>query len=132
VEDEIVYLTLEQVILIHEDQIERYGGSHGLRDVALLESAIFRPQTTFGGVNLYKSIFDKTGAMVQSILLNHPFVDGNKRTAIASALVFLALNDYSFNVLQKELSIASLNMVNKKWSVNKISRWLKQKAKKTG
>ena len=113
-EEEIIFLTLEQILLIHEDQIDRYGGSHGLRDITLLESAIYRLQTTFGGIDLYPSMFDKAAALVHSLLLNHPFVDGNKRTAIASMLVFLDLNNYSFSVSQKKLTLTALSIENKK------------------
>ena len=129
-EEEIVYLTLEQVLLIHEDQIDRYGGSHGLRDMALLESAIYRSQATFGGIDLYPTTFEKAGALVHSLLLNHPFVDGNKRTAIASMLVFLELNNYSFFVSQKELVATALSIENKKWNIEKISLWLQKHSKK--
>ena len=129
-EEEIAYLTLEQVLLIHEDQVDRYGGSHGLRDIALLESAIYRSQATFGGIDLYPSIFEKAGALVHSLLLNHPFVDGNKRTAIASMLVFLELNNYSFFVSQKELVTTALSIENKKWNIEKISLWLQKHSKK--
>ena len=126
----IIFLTLEQILLIHEDQIDRYGGSHGLRDISLLESAVYRLQTTFGGIDLYPSIFDKAAALVHSLLLNHPFVDGNKRTAIASMLVFLDLNGYFFSISQKELVKTALSIENKKWNINKISLWLKKHAKK--
>ncbi|OGK08527.1 hypothetical protein A2767_05515 [Candidatus Roizmanbacteria bacterium RIFCSPHIGHO2_01_FULL_35_10] len=126
----IIYLTLEQILLIHEDQIDKYGGSHGIRDFALLESAILRPQTTFGGVDLYPSIFDKAASLIHSLLLNHPFVDGNKRNAIASALVFLELNGYSFSTTQDNLVSTALSIENKKWNLEKISSWLKKHSKK--
>lgn len=129
-EEAIINLTLEQILLIHEDQIDRYGGSHGLRDIALLESAVYRSQATFGGIDLYPSIFEKAGALVHSLLLNHPFVDGNKRTAMASMLVFLDINGYSFSISQKKLVIAALSIENKKWNIQKISLWLQKHAKK--
>lgn len=129
-EEVIINLSLEQILLIHEDQIDRYGGSHGLRDIALLESAVYRSQATFGGVDLYPSIFEKAGALIHSLLLNHPFVDGNKRTAVASTLVFLDLNNYSFSVSQKELVKTALSIENKKWDIKKISLWLNKHAKK--
>ena len=129
-ENTIIYLTLEQILLIHEEQIDRYGGSHGIRDITLLESAVFRPQTTFSGIDLYSSIFDKTAALIHSLLLNHAFVDGNKRTAIASALVFLDLNGYSFSVLQKALVTTALSIENKKWNLEKISLWLQKHSKR--
>lgn len=129
-EDVIISLSLEQILLIHENQIDRYGGNHSLRDIALLESAVYRSQATFGGVDLYPSIFEKAGALVHSLLLNHPFVDGNKRTAVASVLVFLELNNYSFSISQKELVATALSIENKKWNIQKISLWLQKHAKK--
>lgn len=129
-EEEIIYLTLEQVLLIHEDQVGRYGGSHGLRDIALLESAIYRSQATFGGIDLYQSTFEKAGALVHSLLLNHPFIDGNKRTAIASMLIFLEINGYLFNVTQKVLVSTALSIENKKWKIEQISLWIQKHSKK--
>lgn len=121
-----LFLTLEQVLFIHEDQVDRYGGSHGVRDLGLLESAILRSQTTFGGVDLYITIFDKAAALMHSLLLNHPFVDGNKRTAVVSALSFLELNGYSLKVNDKELEKFALMVENKKPSIEFIANWLKK------
>lgn len=119
------YLTLEQILVIHEDQIDRYGGSHGLRDLALLESAIFRPQTTFSGAELYPTLFDKVAALLHLLVLNHPFIDGNKRTAITSSIVFLLHNGYELRVSNNELVDFVLRVENKKYSVENISKWLK-------
>jgi death-on-curing protein len=87
------FLSLEEVLFIHQDQIANYGGSPEIRDEGLLESAITQPMTTFGGQELHPSVFDKAAAYLFHICSNHPFVDGNKRTALASALVFLELNN---------------------------------------
>lgn len=125
-----IYLTLEQIIVIHEDQIVRYGGSSGLRDVSLLESAVFRSQSSFGGEDLYPTIFDKASALMHSLILNHPFIDGNKRTGTASMLVFLELNGYRLQVNQKALVNAALDMESKKINVEKLATWLKKYAKK--
>ena len=126
----IIYLTLEQVLLIHEDQVVRYGGSSGLRDLSLLESAIFRPQSTFGGEDLYQTIFDKVAALMHSLILNHVFVDGNKRTGTASMLVFLELNGYRLKVSQKVLVEAAMNVESKRWNIEEIATWLKKNSKK--
>lgn len=126
----VQFLTLEQVLLIHEDQIEKYGGSHGVRDLGLLESAILRPQTTFGGVDLYGSLFDKAAALTHSLLLNHPFVDGNKRTAVVSVLTFLELNGLSITTTNKNLVNFALSVENKKIPIEKIASWLKKYAKR--
>lgn len=88
----IAFLTLAEVVEIHTDQIMRYGGVDGLRDVNLLSSAIAMPYSSFSGTFLHATLFDMAAAYVFHISQNHPFIDGNKRTALASALVFLELN----------------------------------------
>src|SRR3989338_3185868 len=89
------YLTIQQVLAIHDLMVKRYGGSGGVRDIGLVESAVARPQGTFGGNDLYPDIFDKAGALLQSLLKNHPFVDGNKRTALTSVGLFFKINGYN-------------------------------------
>lgn len=90
---ELYFLTYEDVISIHTDQIKRYGGKPGLRDQNLLLSAIAQPQSSFGGQYLHNTIFDKAAAYLFHICQNHPFVDGNKRVGVVSALAFLAMNN---------------------------------------
>ena len=125
-----IYLTLEQVITIHEDQVIRYGGSSGLRDVPLLESAVFRPQSSFGGEDLYPTIFDKAASLMHSLILNHPFIDANKRTGTASMLVFLELNGYRLKVSQKALLETAKKVKSKKLSMDELGDWLKKNSKK--
>ena len=81
------YLTRPEVLAIHEDQIEQYGGSHGVRDHGLLESALYRPQTGY-----YADLIEEAAALWESLGQNHPFIDGNKRTAFAATYTFLAIN----------------------------------------
>ncbi len=81
------YLTLADVLAMHEDQIARYGGSHGVRDPGLLESALYRPQTGY-----YTDIVEEAAALWESLAQNHPFIDGNKRTAFAATYTFLVIN----------------------------------------
>ena len=83
------YLTSHRVLFIHDQVIRRTGGSYGVRDLGLLESAVYRPQTTFDAQDLYLSIFDKAAALLQSLLKNHPFIDGNKRTALSLSLIHI-------------------------------------------
>ncbi len=90
---EPIFLTLAEVVAIHSDQIARYGGEVGVRDIALLESAIAQPKSTFGGQWLHKSLAEMAAAYAYHLCQNHPFYDGNKRAALASALVFLYLHD---------------------------------------
>jgi len=124
--DTTTYLTLEQVLVIHEDQIIRYGGSTGLRDLALLESAVFRPQTTFAGDDLYDTHYKKAAALLHGLVMNHAFVDGNKRTGTASMLVYLELNAVPFFIKNEELVKAILQVENEKWNVDKIAAWLEE------
>lgn len=81
------YIRVEDTLAIHADQIERYGGAEGIRDPGLLEAALFRPQTGH-----YPTLIDEAAALWESLSQNHPFVDGNKRTAFAATYVFLAIN----------------------------------------
>ena len=81
------YLTLADILAIHDDQVARYGGATGLRDPGQLESALFRPQTGY-----YDDIVAEAAALWESLSQNHPFVDGNKRTAFAAMYTFLAIN----------------------------------------
>lgn len=86
------FLTLDEVLGIHADQIRTYGGGAGVRDLELLRSALAMPETTFDGEYLHTTVFEMAGAYLFHIARNHPFVDGNKRTALMCALVFLGLN----------------------------------------
>ena len=86
------YLTVIEVLALHDQVIEQSGGKDGIRDLGLLESAIAQPMMTFGGIDLYVSIVDKGVALGFSLIMNHPFVDGNKRTGHAAMEVFLVLN----------------------------------------
>lgn len=89
---EIEFLTLAEVVEIHKNQIELYGGETGIRDFNLLNSAIYFPQSTFDGEFLNLNLFDMAAAYIFHISQNHPFVDGNKRTALVCGLVFLDFN----------------------------------------
>ena len=83
------YLTVLEVLAMHADQIERYGGSVGVRDPGQLEAALFRPQTGY-----YTDVIEEAAALWESLSQNHPFIDGNKRTAFAATYTFLAINGW--------------------------------------
>jgi death-on-curing protein len=87
------FLNLAEVLEIHNDQIDRYGGSFGVRDMGLLRSALAMPAGSFRGSFLHADLFEMAAAYLFHIVQNHPFVDGNKRTGAVAALVFLSLND---------------------------------------
>ena len=99
-----LFLTLDEVLMIHADQIERYGGSAGVRDLGLLQSAVAQPQGTFGGQWLHQSLFDMAAAYLFHLVENHPFVDGNKRVGAAAALVFLEMNDVEVNAAEEDFA----------------------------
>src|SRR3990172_8386367 len=88
----ITFLTLVEVVEIHADQIQHYGGSEGIRDMNLLSSAVAMPYASFSGRFIHSDLYEMAGAYAFHISQNHPFVNGNKRTALAAALVFLEMN----------------------------------------
>lgn len=87
-----VFLTVDHVRLVHREALERFGGLQGVRDAALLESAVAAPRATFGGDSLYGDLVEVAAAYLFYLGRNHPFLDGNKRTALGSCLLFLLLN----------------------------------------
>lgn len=121
----IIFLTLDEVLAIHHEEVEKFGGSHGVRDLDLLDSALHRPQSSFMGEDLYPTLFLKAAALMHSILLNHPFLDANKRTATVSMAYFLHLNSYDIETEQKELIKLALKIESKEMSLGQISEWLK-------
>jgi death on curing protein len=96
------FLTLAEVLLLHEDQVERFGGSAGVRDLGLLESALAQPSASFGGEFLHPTIAAQAAAYLFHIAKNHPFVDGNKRTAFAVMDAFLRFNGYILPLLNEQ------------------------------
>ena len=100
---EPTFLTLDQVIRLHAQLIDRYGGESGIRDAGLLQSAIAMPQASFGNTYLHKDLFEMAAAYLFHLTQNHPFLDGNKRTGAAAAVVFLALNDTELEADQEGL-----------------------------
>jgi len=125
------FLTTSRVLAIHDQMVKRFGGSHGVRDLGLVESAVARPQSGFGGEYLYKNIFEMTAALLQSLLKNHPFIDGNKRTALTSAGILLKLNGIKLiNNHSQEVEFA-VKVDNQNLSLEEISKWLKDHSIKT-
>lgn len=120
------YLSPEQVLFIHGRIIDLTGGAHGVLNIGLLRSAVSRPLATFEGKDLYPDIFHKTAALLESLSRNHPFVDGNKRTAITAAGVFLGFNGYDLVAGQRELEIFALSVATGKSSFNSTVTWLRK------
>lgn len=124
------YLTVADVLLLHFLAIEKSGGSHGIRDLGLIESAVARPRATFGGEDLYKSLYDKLAVLCHSLIKNHAFVDGNKRTSLLSSMTMLELNGYKFNCSQKELVEYGIAIDNENIEEKEIAVWFKKHCKK--
>jgi len=115
------YLTVVEVLAIHADQIERYGGAHGVRDPGQLEAALYRPQTGY-----YLDIIEEASALWESLAQNHAFIDGNKRTAFAVMYTFLAINGARFTADAEETFafIAALYEANR-FSFDQLVPWLR-------
>ena len=123
------YLTPEQVLFIHARLIVETGGEDGLRDLGLLQSAVARPQATFGALDLYPDLFTKTAALLESLIGNHAFVDGNKRTAITSAGLFLRFNGYQLTASNSEIEVFTLECVQRLFSLEEMASWFKRQSK---
>lgn len=121
-----VFLTLAEVIEIHTNQIELYGGLEGVRDIGLLQSALAQPESSFGGVWLHGDLLEMAAAYAFHISENHPFFDGNKRTALVSALVFLELNRISLFDPKQELLAAMLKIADGKLGKKEFAAILKK------
>lgn len=120
------YLSLAEVLRIHSNMIRHYGGSHGVRDLGLVKSAIARPRAGFGDFEAYPDLFDKAAIIIHSLLKNHPFIDGNKRTAIASCALFLKRNGYKINMTKREGLEFTLNIENDSLNEKAIAVWIKK------
>jgi death on curing protein len=114
------YVTVAEALTIHADQIKRYGGSAGVRDLGLLEAELFRPQTGY-----YPGLIEEAAALWESLSQNHPFVDGNKRTAFAIAYTFLAINGARLTTGASETEELLLSLyATGTFNFARLSRWL--------
>ena len=104
------FLKLQRVLQIHESQIELFGGSSGIRDMGLLESALAMPQALFGGTFMHSDLYAMAAAYLFHIVCNHPFLDGNKRTGMAVALIFLKLNGIDHDIEDTALETLVLSV----------------------
>jgi death on curing protein len=120
------FLTLAEVVEIHTDQIHRYGGQAGVRDFGLLESALAQPEASFGGEWLHGDHYEMAAAYSYHLCQSHPFIDGNKRTALASALVFLELNGVSILAPRGRLTTAMFRIASGKMSKADFAKLLRK------
>jgi death-on-curing protein len=124
------YLSLEQALNLHRLQIQRFGGAAGLRDRGALEAAVARPQATFGGEDLYPDIEAKAAALLHSLVMNHPFVDGNKRTGAAVAELFMSLNGLDLTADDEELVDITLAVARGEVGAEALAIWLRQRSRR--
>ena len=119
------YLTAEQVLFIHARLIAETGGEHGVLNLGLLQSAVARPQASFERQGLYPDLISKAAALLESLIGNHAFVDGNKRTAISSVGLFLRMNGYQLTASNQELANFTLQCAQGLISLEQMITWLK-------
>jgi len=124
-----IFLTFGEILEIHEDQLVRYGGSAGIRDPGLLQSALAQPRATFEGRLLHADLFEMAAAYLFHLVQNHPFIDGNKRAGAVAALVFLRLNNCDIKATDKELESLVLSVAKGKTKKHTIAQFLRDHAK---
>ena len=126
----IKFLTLSEVLLILDDQIKNYGGIYGIRDINLLSSAIYMPESSFEGKYLHETIPAMAAAYAFHICQNHPFIDGNKRAALASSLVFLDINGYELNCKNETLYNKIMNVAKGETKKEELINFFEKYSKK--
>jgi death-on-curing protein len=124
------YLTATQILLIHSMLIDEYGGSHGVRDHATLLSLEHLPAQSAFGKELYPTVFHKAAVYARNIITAHPFLDGNKRTGITAASVFLENNGYTAHAKDGEIEAYAVHIARSKPNLEEIAAWLKTHVKK--
>jgi len=122
-----VFLTLDEVLALHADQIDRYGGSTGVRDIALLESALATPRATFAGEYLHGSLPEMAAAYLFHLSRNHPFLDGNKRAGLAAAIAFLGLNGLWLDANPKELADQVLRVAEGSMPKSELAEYIRRR-----
>ena len=123
------YLSAEDILGIHSAMINETGGSHGVRDTATLALLEDLPRQAVFGQELYPTVFLKAAVYVHSLIFSHPFIDGNKRTAMATADVFLQLNGCHITTPQGGVEKFALAVIEKRMTLEEIATWLKQSTK---
>ena len=118
------YPTLGQILELYDEVIKVSGGSYGLRDLGYLESALYQPQQTFSGADLYPTLSQKAGALGYSLIMNHPFVDGNKRIGLVAMEFFLELNGMMLSVSTDETVETILLVAKGEFSREALTEWI--------
>lgn len=118
-------ILLEDILEVHHFSIEKYGGATGIRDENSLQSAIARPFHNFGGEDLYKNVFEKAAALGESLICNHPFIDGNKRTGLLAMVALIESYGYTFSSSQQDAYNFTIAIASGKATFDEIVNWLK-------
>ena len=126
-----LYLSVDQVLALHQALVGRFGGASGVRDRGSLESAVARSAMTFGGEDLYGDLAAKAAAPMHSLVLNHPFVDGNKRIGVAAAEFFLERNVSTLDASDEELEQLTLAVAEGRVAVEALAIWFRQRLSPT-
>jgi death-on-curing protein len=124
--EEIVFLSLEDVMIIHSSTIEQEGGMEGMRDHGLLDAAVAMPRQQFGGAYLHEDLAAMAAAYLFHIAQNHPFLDGNKRAAVMAAFVFLDKNSIELTVSPKNLEVVTRQVAAGKMAKDELIRWMRK------
>jgi death-on-curing protein len=120
------FLSAEQILFIHARLVEVTGGSHGVRDFDMLMSAIGRPMASFDNQDLYPNLFSKVAALMESLIRNHPFVDGNKRTGATAAGLFLRRNGYRLTASNSDLVGITMRIAQSQTDLEELANWLRE------
>lgn len=124
------YLTAKQIMFIHSRLVKETGGSQGVHDLSALLSAVGRPQSSFDETDLYPTLFNKAAALIDSLIRNHPFVDGNKRTGMTAGALFLRRNGYALKAANEDLVSIALGVAQSQFNLEEIAAWLKENSQK--
>ena len=124
------YLYPKQIVYLHQQIVQISGGSHGLRDEGLLESAVYRPQATFGGHEFYPDLFSKVAALGFSLIKNHPFIDANKRVGFEAMRLTLRLNGFDLRASEDRKFNFVMEIAKGNLTEQQIAEWLKKYSKK--
>ena len=124
-----LYLSLDQVLELHRAQIRRFGGSAGERDRGAIESAVARPRASFGGEDLYPDVPGKAAAIMHSLVMNHPFLDGNKRVGAHAAIQFLLVNGWDPVFSPAELTEITLAVAKGEVEAEALTIWFRQRTR---
>lgn len=123
------HLSVEQVLFIHARLIDETGGEHGIRDLGMVKAAVDRPKTTFDGQELYPDIYVKAAALMESLVNNHAFLDGNKRTGITVVALFLLRNDLKISATNTQMVEFTVQVAQSQLDLGAIENWLRAHSK---